>query len=84
MARITRHMVQPFKDSPYGLEPGEAHRAETEDEAVTLAARLACEFPGVLAFTWHGDPGLGEEGRVKLLAKHGMVPRFVLESMGVA
>lgn len=83
MARITRHMVQPFKISPYGLEPDEAHRADTEEDAVALAEKLAGDWPGVLAFTWHGDPGLGEEGRVKLLAKHGTVPWFVLEQMGV-
>ena len=72
---IAYYVVQSFirtrKGAIVAIEP---ILVNSENQAVRMAARLATEAIGVVAFRRAGDPATGDYEDATILAEHGFVP----------
>lgn len=72
---VTYYVVQPFEMSPRGrykvCQPVEA---QSRDQALRRAERLAGEQGGAIAFSRTGDPEFGDFEDAIVLGKFGNVP----------
>jgi nucleotide-binding universal stress UspA family protein len=72
---VTYYVVQPFELSPKGrYKVGAPLQAQSRDQAVRRAERLAKEQGGAIAFSRTGDPEFGDFEDAVLLGKFGDVP----------
>lgn len=75
MTAITYYVVQAYDlDEEGNLVAREAQQATSSDQAMRVAAALAREAAGVIAFSRTGDPDIGEYGEAIIIHKAGAVP----------
>lgn len=73
---LTYYGVQPFENAPRGRSKVLAPvAAQSPDEALRRAERLAKEKGGAIAFSRTGDPTFGEFDDPVILGRFGDVPR---------
>lgn len=78
---LTYFVVQSFETTSKGaLAASNPIHAQSEDQAIRMAARLSNNSAGVIAFTRSGDPETGEFEDAKILFSRGAVPMFDLEN----
>lgn len=77
---LTYYVVQSFRPGHKGyLIPDEAQRARSEGQARLLAARLADERAGVVAFSRTGDPSTGVYDDARIICQFGLVPEMAMQ-----
>lgn len=82
MPVVERFLVQVFRrDSEGDLIGGEPIQAPSPEEAISKAEALEKRAAGVLAYKWKGDMRTGEQGRLVILKRFGVLPLPVLEQV---
>lgn len=72
---VTYYVIQPFEMSPRGrYKVGQPVQAQSRDQALRRAERLAGEQGGAIAFSRTGDPEFGDFEDAIVLGKFGAVP----------
>jgi hypothetical protein len=72
---VTYFVVQPFEMSAKGrYKVGQPVQAQSADQALRRAERLAKEQGGAIAFSRKGDPEFGDFEDAVLLGRFGEVP----------
>lgn len=79
---VERFMFQAFRRNRAGdLVADEPVQAASPEEAVAKAETIENRVAGVLAYRWQGDMRTGEEGRLVVLKRSGVLPLPVLEQV---
>lgn len=82
MPVVERFMFQTFRRDRAGDLIGEEPiQASSPEEAISRAEAVENRVAGVLAYKWKGDMRTGEQGRVVILKRFGVLPLPVLELM---
>src|SRR3977135_407649 len=68
------HVVQAFEEREGAIVPLQPEVCPSAGSARALAARLAQNHVGVIAWSRSGDPDLGEWGPPEVLARTGVIP----------
>lgn len=75
MSSVTYFVAQPFETTKKGrIIAGIAQQAQTADQAIRHAERMAREKGGAVAFSRTGDPAFGEFEDAVILGKFGELP----------
>lgn len=79
---VERFMVQVFRrDGEGDLIGDEPIQEPSPEAAVSKAEALEKRATGVLAYKWRGDMRTGEQGRLVILKRFGVLPLPVLEQV---
>jgi hypothetical protein len=79
---VERFLVQVFRRDIEGDLIGDDPIQEPSPEAaVSKAEALEKRVAGVLAYKWRGDMRTGEQGRLVILRRFGVLPLPVLEQL---
>ncbi len=76
--RTVKYVVLPFRFAKGRFFRGEARKASSEPEAITIAEAMAGRFDGVAAFEVHVDEETGEMHDPRELVVFGRVPHMEL------
>lgn len=80
MPVVERFLVQVFRrDSEGDLIGDDPIQEPSPEAAVSKAQALEKRVAGVLAYKWRGDMRTGEQGRLVILKRFGVLPLHVLE-----
>jgi hypothetical protein len=74
MPSHTLHIVQAFEEQDGGVVSVRPKVCPSAGSARALAARLALNHVGVIAWSRTGDPDLGEWGPPEVLVRTGTIP----------
>jgi hypothetical protein len=74
MTSSTLHVVQAFEERDGGIAPIQPRVCASADSARALAARLARDHIGVIAWSRTGNPDLGVWGPPEVLLRIGVIP----------
>jgi hypothetical protein len=74
MPSVTIHVVQAFEQREDGIAAAEPKACPSAASARTLAARLASNHVGVIAWSRTGDPELGDWQPAVELVRTGTIP----------
>ncbi len=81
MSNVTYFVALPFECNEEGeLVVGEPREAQSEHGARRIAAALATEKAGAIAFSRTGDPAIGEFEDAVILASYGEVAEEALHA----
>jgi hypothetical protein len=79
---VERFMFQAFRRNRSGdLVADEPVQTPSPEDAVIQAEAIEKRVAGVLAYRWKGDMRTGEQGRLVVLRRSGVLPLPVLEQL---
>lgn len=82
MPVVDRFMVQAFRRNPTGeLIADDPIQTSSPEEAIQKAKTIEQRVSGVLAYRWKGDMRTGEDGRLTILTRVGVLPLLILEQV---